>query len=366
MVVVLRLRAEHRIESGLHVRRHEHRLVALISSSVQSPAFVPAAAWAATASGPSTRPTDLRRTRQASTRTRRRAARTPRASASRSSSRRRTLTVIKHVVNDNGGTSDGGDFTMTVDDTARTRLVPGRRVARHDGDGRRRRYTVVRDGPSGYAASYSADCSGHDRHRRRPRPARSPTTTRAEADRDQARDQRQRRHGAAAGDFTMNVADRGTNPASSRAPSRLARASRRRRAAYTASRDRHRPATRPATRPTARGTIAIGQTKTCTVTNDDIAAEADRDQARRQRQRRHGDGGDFTMTVATRAPTPASFPGAESPGTTVTLDAGRLQRHRDRPEPATPPAYSADCSGHDRRWARPRPARSPTTTSRRS
>src|SRR5206468_2711346 len=71
------------------------------------------------------------------------------------------LIVIKHVINDNGGTALAGDFTMTV---SATRLSPassfpgnevGTTVSLDQGS-----YVVGESGPAGYSSSYSADCAG--------------------------------------------------------------------------------------------------------------------------------------------------------------------------------------------------------------
>src|SRR2546423_1871305 len=71
------------------------------------------------------------------------------------------------------------------------------------------------------------------------------------------------------------------------------------------------------------GTIANGETKTCTITNDDQAATLTV-----IKHVINNDGGlknasDFTMNVTGSNVQPsATFPGAEAPGTTVTLNAG--------------------------------------------
>ena len=72
-----------------------------------------------------------------------------------------SLTVIKHVINDNGGTASAGNFTMSVTGTnpsppsfAGTES-PGAVVTLDAGS-----YSVSESGPPGYAASSSADCSG--------------------------------------------------------------------------------------------------------------------------------------------------------------------------------------------------------------
>ncbi len=72
-----------------------------------------------------------------------------------------TLIVIKHVINDNGGTADASDFTLDSSGTDDApddfpgEEVPGTTVTLDAGT-----YHVTETGPSGYSASYSADCSG--------------------------------------------------------------------------------------------------------------------------------------------------------------------------------------------------------------
>ena len=70
------------------------------------------------------------------------------------------LKVIKHVTNDNGGTATAGDFTLdsggandSPDDFAGSEA--GTTVTLDAGS-----YSVSETGPSGYSASYSSDCSG--------------------------------------------------------------------------------------------------------------------------------------------------------------------------------------------------------------
>ena len=71
------------------------------------------------------------------------------------------LIVIKHVINDNGGTAVAGDFTMNVTATNPSDASfpgaesPGTGITLDAGA-----YNVTETGPSGYTASFSADCSG--------------------------------------------------------------------------------------------------------------------------------------------------------------------------------------------------------------
>jgi uncharacterized repeat protein (TIGR01451 family)/LPXTG-motif cell wall-anchored protein len=72
------------------------------------------------------------------------------------------LIVVKHVINDNGGTKLAGDFTMTIEGVT---AIGGNSFQGQDLPGSDRivtpgSYSVVESGPSGYAATYSAECSG--------------------------------------------------------------------------------------------------------------------------------------------------------------------------------------------------------------
>jgi hypothetical protein len=73
-----------------------------------------------------------------------------------------TLKVVKHVVNDDGGTASAGDFTLSVTGSSPSPATfpgaesPGTQVALDAGS-----YSVAETGgPSGYTSSLSADCSG--------------------------------------------------------------------------------------------------------------------------------------------------------------------------------------------------------------
>jgi prealbumin domain-containing protein len=72
-----------------------------------------------------------------------------------------TLHVIKHVVNDSGGSASAANFTMSVTGTSPNPASfagaesPGTTVTLGAGS-----YNVTETGPSGYTASFSADCTG--------------------------------------------------------------------------------------------------------------------------------------------------------------------------------------------------------------
>jgi len=93
------------------------------------------------------------------------------------------------------------------------------------------------------------------------------------------------------------------------------------------------------------GTIALGETKTCTITNDDQPATL-----KVIKHVINDNGGtktasNFTMSVTGGSPSPASFPGAESPGTSVTLNAGSYSVDENTVTGYTKTEASADCSG---------------------
>ncbi len=72
-----------------------------------------------------------------------------------------SLTVIKHVINDDGGTKVASDFTITVTGTnANPATFPGVESPGTHVDIAAGTYNVTEAADSGYAATYSADCSG--------------------------------------------------------------------------------------------------------------------------------------------------------------------------------------------------------------
>ncbi len=92
------------------------------------------------------------------------------------------------------------------------------------------------------------------------------------------------------------------------------------------------------------GSIAVGETKTCTITNDDVAP-----QLTVIKHVINDNGGtavasNFTMTVTNNASPLPSFPGAESPGTPITLTAGTYSVGETGPSGYAQNS-STDCSG---------------------
>ena len=92
------------------------------------------------------------------------------------------------------------------------------------------------------------------------------------------------------------------------------------------------------------GTMAEGETKTCTITNNDIAPSLT---VIKNVVNNFGGtlgSGDFTINVTGTEVSLPSFPGAISPGTTVTMDAGSYDV-TESPVTGYEPTYSADCAG---------------------
>ena len=160
--------------------------------------------------------------------------------------------MIKHVINDNGGTKTASDFAVTVTGNSPSPTTfqgaesPGTNVAISTGS-----YSVEEGAHAGYTETKSADCSG---------------------------------------------------------------------------------------------TIAIGDTKTCTITNDDIGPKLIVIKHVINDNGGTKTASDFTMTVTGGSPTPASFPGAESPGTQVGLATGQYSVDEGAHAGYTE-TMSADCSG---------------------
>jgi hypothetical protein len=164
------------------------------------------------------------------------------------------LIVIKHVVKDNGGTAVASQFTMTINGVTATggNSFPGAESPGTNKEVTAGSYNVTETGPSGYSSSFSADCAG---------------------------------------------------------------------------------------------TIAAGQTKTCTVTNDDQAAHLIVIKHVIKDNGGKATANQFTMTInGVTATGGNSFPGAESPGTNKTVTPGSYTVTETGPAGYLASA-SADCAG---------------------
>ena len=117
------------------------------------------------------------------------------------------------------------------------------------------------------------------------------------------------------------------------------------------------------------GSLAPGETKTCTITNDDRPRQPQPAMLYVIKHVVNDDGGtavagDFTITVSGNDPSPASFSGREAPGRYVHINAGSFNvTEMEHPDYAA--TYSG-CGGTIAPGETRRPARSRTTTSRRS
>ncbi|MGH2722088.1 MAG: prealbumin-like fold domain-containing protein, partial [Actinomycetota bacterium] len=251
------------------------------------------------------------------------------------------VNVVKHVVNDNGGTAAAGDFTIAVNDpgsdpAALAGNEQGTLVPVDPGD-----YSVSETGgPTGYAASYAGDCAS------RVAPGETKTCTVTNDDiqprltvvKTVVNDNGGTK---APADFTMAVD--GTNAA----PAGFAGSA----AGTTVALDAgsyNVTETGPdgyagSFSAGCSGAIAVGETKTCTVTNDDAAPGLTV-----VKHVVNDNGGtktaaDFTIHVSGTAVDPATFTGSED-GTTVALNAGSYAVTEDRAA-GYAPSFSDDCTG---------------------
>src|SRR5438552_6506972 len=182
------------------------------------------------------------------------------------------LIVIKHVVKDNGGTATASQFTMTINGVTATggNSFPGEESPGTNKEVTPGSYNVTETGPSGYSATFSADCTGSI--------AAGQTKTCTVTNDDQAAHLIVIKHvvnanggKAKASQFTMTIngvtATGGNSFPGAESPGTNKTVTP---GSYTVTETG--PAGYIAT-PSAdcSGTIANGQTKTCTIVNHDIA-----------------------------------------------------------------------------------------------
>jgi large repetitive protein len=270
-----------------------------------------------------------------------------------------TLTVIKHVVNDNGGGASAGDFTIGLNDAGNTTFSGdegGTQNTFVDGYG----YDVTESGPSGYDATYVGDCTGSieagvDKTCTVTNDDVAPKLTVIKTVINDNGGT------AVASDFTLDsgwtndspddfagdesgatvTLDAGSYGVTESGPSGYARSD---------SAD-------------CAGSIAIGQTKTCTVTNNDQPAHLIV-----IKHVINDNGGSATAASFTSTPVGPPIRRTTSPGLR------RAPRSRSTPAPTVSPRPARPGTRDPTRptararsvWVRPRPALSPTTTSRRS
>ena len=262
-----------------------------------------------------------------------------------------TLHVIKHVVNDSGGSASAANFTLSVSGTSPSPASfpgaesPGTTVTLGAGS-----YSVSEIGPSGYTSSFSADCSGTI--------AAGETKTCTVTNDDVAAPTTGTLHvikhvvndsggSASAANFTLSVS--GTSPSPASFPGAESPGTTVTLGAGSYSVSEIGPSGYTSSfSADCSGTIAAGETKTCTVTNDDVAAPTTGTLHVIKHVVNDSGGSasaaNFTLSVSGTSPSPASFPGAESLGTTVTLGAGSYSVSEIGPSGYTS-SFSADCSG---------------------
>jgi uncharacterized repeat protein (TIGR01451 family) len=257
------------------------------------------------------------------------------------------LTIIKTVVNDDGGTAVSHDFTMQVTATNPSNNnfpgadTPGVTITLDPGA-----YSVGESGPGGYAASFSADCTGSV--------VAGDHKTCTITNDDVAPQLIVIKHvvnnsgtgTSVAGDFTMNVTGTNPNPANfagAEAPGTSVDLDA---GAYDVTETG--PGGYAASfSADCTGSIAVGETKTCTITNDDVAAVAP--QLTIIKTVVNNNGGtavskDFTMQVTATNPSNNNFAGADTPGVTITLDPGAYSVAETGPK-GYAASFSPDCTG---------------------
>jgi uncharacterized repeat protein (TIGR01451 family) len=253
-----------------------------------------------------------------------------------------TLTVIKTVVNDDGGTKLAADFPITVTGnnpnpaTFPGAASPGTPVAIHPGS-----YNVTEVEDPGYAASYSADCTGSIAL------GDSKTCTITNNDKPATliviKNVVNDNGGTAtASDFEMTIngvtADGGNSfdgeaaPGTSKTLSSVG--------SYNVTEALASGYAQTAASPDCTGTIALGETKTCTITNNDVPPKLTL-----VKVVVNDDGGSAQPSAwALSASGPTGFTG---PGPSVSSDAGFDAGTYNLSE-AGPSGYAAsdwDCGG---------------------
>lgn len=252
------------------------------------------------------------------------------------------LTVIKHVVNDNGGTKVAGDFTMDV---------TGTNVSNPNFPGDEQGTTVTLDAGSysvdegtvfGYAKTLSANCSGtmalgeHKTCTVTNDDIQPQLTVYKYVINDNGGD-------AVPSDFTLHV--NGINAWPNTFPgSDAGTLVTLDEGAYVVTEDLV-PGYDPVYSDDCTGDIAVGETKTCIVTNNSLAAHliVIKDVINDNGGTKVAD--DFTMTInGVSVPSGASFPGQESPGTDKIVFPGDYTV-TETTDPGYADTYSADCAG---------------------
>src|SRR5204862_4474 len=235
------------------------------------------------------------------------------------------LIVIQHVVNDNGGTKTAADFAMTIGGVSATggNTFPG---AESPGTNKTLTtvgaYTVTGGAVTGYTqTSASADCAGTI--------VLGETKTCTIVNDDVQPKLIVINHvindnggTATAASFTTNVTGSSPSPASFPGAESSGTTVALNAGSYSVSASSVTGYAQTSASADCAGTIALGETRTCTIVNDDVQPKLIVIQ-----HVLNDNGGTVPSTALFRSvtgssPSPASFPGAESSGTTVALNAG--------------------------------------------
>ena len=234
------------------------------------------------------------------------------------------LIVIKHVVNDNGGTAVASDFTMTIGGVTAQggNSFPGEESPGTDKTVTTGSYGVTETGPSGYSATFSADCVGTI--------AEGETKTCTVTNNDEPATLHVIKHvvndnggTAVAGNWTLSVNGGNASPSSfAGAESPGTTVTLDANASFTVG-ESGGPSGYTLTKSgDCTGPLAPGANATCTLTNDDQAATLHVIKHVITDNGGTAVAGDWTISVSGGNASPSSFAGAESPGTTVTVNGG--------------------------------------------
>jgi hypothetical protein len=261
-----------------------------------------------------------------------------------------TLHVIKHVINDDGGTKVAGDFSLTVTGT-NVQLsatfpgaeAPGTTVTLNAGS-----YSVDETAVSGYTKTLGADCAGAI--------ANGETKTCTVTNNDEPgtlivikRVINDNGGTRVAGDFSLTVTATNVQPgatfAGAEAPGTTVTLNV---GNYSVDEGAVSGYAKSLSADCA-GVIGNGEIKTCTITNDDIINDDIQPKLYVIKHVVNNNGGvstasSFTMNVSGPSASPTSFPGSESPGMLITLNAGSFSVG-ETPQPLYVRSDNGDCSG---------------------
>src|SRR5438876_442399 len=252
------------------------------------------------------------------------------------------ITVTKVVVNDNGGTASVPNYTLKVGNNVVTSGVSADVV---EGT-----YAITESGgPSGYTASFSGDCDANGNTTLKSGVSNSCTITNNDIPPSLTLSKIvTNNNGGSTSSGAWTLSASGPTPISgaggaSSGPNFSA-------GTYTLS-ESGGPSGYTASGWSCTGgsqngnqiTLAVGQSASCTITNDDIQPQLIVKKVVNNTNGGTKVSSDFTINVTGNAATPSSFPGS-STGTTVTLNAGAYSVSESVPT-GYAASYSTDCSG---------------------